>query len=402
MARLPGPPFGGAAMLGSIARRPHAAAQELQRTYGDVVQVGAGPSKYVFLFGPDANRLVLNERPEAFLWGPALRALLPVDGPTALVLSDGDDHKRRRRIVQPAFAQRRIESYVPGMVEEVDRAIDAMRPGEVLDLHATFRLVIRRMVVRALFGDSFRARADELGEVLEPAMAFADRLPQLQLTWLPAGRRAVAARAAADRIVDEEAARADPEGVLGVLVESDLSPQEIRDQVVSLIAAGYDTTSAAIAWALYELLRNDRWHADQDLDAVIKEAQRLWPGAAVSARRSIEPVTFQGHEIPAGSNVLYSPWVTHRLPSVWERPDEFVPERWTDGSAPEDPYAYVPFGGGYRRCIGFGLAVTEMRVLLERLLARTSFSLRSSDIQPGGVSALRPMGGVWAEVVSRA
>lgn len=400
MPRLPGPPLWGVTWAPRLFRSPHTSAQALHREFGEVVATGLGPLRFVFLFGPDANRLLLSERTEAFLWGPALRALLPVDGPTALVLSDGDDHKRRRRIVQPAFAQRRIEAYVPGMVDEVDRAIDDLPVGEVIDLYATFRLVVRRMVVRALFGDSFRARADELGEVLEPAMSFADRMPQAQQPWLPAARRARAARAAADRIVDEEAARPDPEGVLGVLVASDLSQQEIRDQVVSLIAAGYDTTSAAVAWALYALLRHDRWTADQDLDAVIKETQRLWPGAAVSARQSVEPVTFRGHEIPAGTLVLYSPWVTHRMPSLWDRPDEFVPERWE--REPDDPYAYVPFGGGYRRCIGFGLATTEIRVILDRLLERVRFDLKTETPEPGGVSALRPLGGVWAEVVSRA
>jgi len=400
MARLPGPPLWGAALAPRMLRAPHTTAQELHRRHGDVVAIGLGPSRYVFLLGPDANRLILSDRTDAFLWGPALRALEPVDGPTALVLSDGEDHRRRRRLVQPAFASRRIETYEKGMEEEVDRAIDDLVVGSVIDVHATFRRVVRRIVVRALFGDSFRERADELGDVLEPAMAFADRIPQLQLPWLPAGRRARAARAAADRIVDEEAARPDPGGVLAVLVASDLSSQEVRDQVVSLIAAGYDTTSAAVAWAVYELLRNERWAPGQDLDHVVKETQRLWPGAAVSARRSVAPVSFRGHEIPAGTTVLYSPWVTHRMPELWDRPDEFVPERWEQ--EPADPYAYVPFGGGYRRCIGFGLATTELKVVLGRLLERTAFRLRSHDVRPGGVSALRPTGGVWVEVVRRA
>ena len=388
MAGLPGPPLGGAALAPRMLREPHTTAQELHRRYGDVVAIGFGPSRYVFLFGPDANRLILSERPDAFLWGPALKALEPVDGPTALVLSDGDDHRRRRRLVQPAFASRRIETYEKGMEEEIDRAIDDLVVGSVVDVHATFRRVVRRIVVRALFGDSFRDRADELGDVLEPAMAFADRIPQLQLPWLPAGRRARAARAAADRIVDEEAARPDPQGILAVLVESDLSRQEVRDQVVSLIAAGYDTTSAAVAWAIYELLRNERWTPDQDLDHVVKETQRLWPGAAVSGRQSVAPVELRGHEIPAGTMVLYSPWVTHRMPSLWERPDEFVPERWE--REPADPYAYVPFGGGYRRCIGFQMAVYEIKIAVARMVRAVDASVAPEQPRPKGLGAMYP------------
>jgi cytochrome P450 len=405
-----------------MLRRPHLALADLQRRYGDVVAFGAGPFRYVCLFGADANRLLLADRPELFLWGPALRTLIPVDGPTALVVTDGEEHRTRRRLVQPAFATRRIDAYVPGMVDEVDRTIDGLPVGGTVELYATLRRTVRRIVVRALFGDSFRERADELGDVLEPALRFVDRAPQLQLAFAPAAARARRSRAAAARIVDEEAAKPDAAGVLAVLVDSGLSQEEIRDQVVSLIAAGYDTASAAVTWVLYELLRDPtRWAAARDgvvgrlrdapptaddlqalphLDAVVHEAQRLWPAAPFSGRHAVEPFTFQGHEIPARTMVIYSPWVTHRLPSLWDRPDEFLPERWLGSEPPA--YAYVPFGGGHRRCIGFGLALTEIKVAVVRLLQRASLRLRSTDVEAGGVSALRPVGGLAVDVVRRA
>src|SRR4051794_14883953 len=138
----------------------------LYERYGDVVVFGVRPFKFVALFGPDANRYILADHPENFRWREALKALIPIDGDTALVVSDGPEHKRRRRLVQPAFSVANINGYARVMVDEADAGLASWTPGRTLDAFTELRTVIRRIAVRSLFGDTLRARADELGDAL--------------------------------------------------------------------------------------------------------------------------------------------------------------------------------------------------------------------------------------------
>lgn len=429
MARLPGPgPLRLAQLMGTAARRPQEAAWKLYQAYGPVVRLGYGPLRYIYLFGRDANELILSQRPDDFTWREALRSLEPVDGPTALVLSDGEEHRRRRRLVQPSFATRRIDGAVPIVVEEIDRTIDALQAGDVVDIYTLYRRTVRRIVVRVLFGEALAGQADALGDALEPAIRFVDRPPQLQVRGAPGSSAARRARRAADVIVDAEIARRRRAGqlgadVLGVLMDTELRDAELRDQVVSLVAAGYDTTSAAVAWTALELLRHPAaWDGvaaevrarlgegamrpdAEDLRALpyvgasVNEALRLWPPAAISGRRATTGFTFAGHDIAAGSIVLFSPYVTHRLPELWGPDAEtFRPDRWLEQEPP--PFAFIPFGGAYRRCLGFALALVELQVAVIRLVQRTSLSLLepAREVRGRGLSALRPDGGVPVRV----
>lgn len=420
-----------------LQRRPWDTLTWLHDRFGPVCAFGVRPFRFVALFGVDANKLILADRTDAFRWREAMRVLEPVDGPTALVLSDGDEHKRRRRLVQPAFHMRRINGYVSLMVSEVDRTLDGWAVGRTLDAFPELRRSVRRITIRSLFGDDLRSRADEIGDVLEPALEFVN-LPltkqiRLDLPWTRF-HRCKRARRQADAIVNAELARRraaaapdDGDDILSMLLSSrdedggpGLSDDEIRDQVVSLIAAGYDTTSSALAWAVRTLCTEpDVWakaKAEVDellgeraptaegvasmhyLDGVVHETLRLWPPGLVSGRKSVEPVSFAGHTIPAGSMVLYSPWVTHRMPSLWDDPDTFKPERWETEPV---PYSFVPFGGGYRRCIGFAFATLELKVALARLLQRVELEALPADATPAGLAALHPRGGVPVRVVAQ-
>lgn len=365
------------------------------------------------LFGADANELILGERNDAFLWGPATKTLVPVDGPTALVVTDGEEHKRRRRLVQPAFATRRIDRSIDVMLEEVDRVVDGLVVGDTIDIYAAYRAAVRRIVARVLFGDAPGSLADELGTVLEPALRFVERPPQLTGPGTPGRGPARRARAAADRIVDQELARrrtGDPgTDILGALLETDLTDAEIRDQTVSLIAAGYATTSGAVAFAILELLRNPaewgRVHDEVDgmaearggsrVAAVVNETLRLWP-PPLAGRYATEPVSFRGHDIPAGSTITFSPYVTHRDPEHWgPDADAFRPSRWLDDPEPA-PFTFVPFGGAYRKCIGFGIAIAEMQVVVTRLVQRTALRLVEPDrrVLGAGIASMYPERGV--------
>jgi cytochrome P450 len=203
------------------------------------------------------------------------------------------------------------------------------------------------------------------------------------------------------------------------LVASDLSDTEIRDQTVGLIAAGFETTSAAMTWTVRALLTNegtwDRAKAEADevlddgaptaedlpkltyLTGVVQESLRLWPPAPLSVRVPAEDFTFAGKRVKAGQQVLYSPYVTHRLDEVWPDADRFVPERWR--TAKPAPHEYLPFGGGPHRCVGATLATTELTVMLARLLARVRIELSPGRTIASGITTMRPRGGLPARVV---
>jgi hypothetical protein len=433
MSRLPGPPLWQQGLSGLRMRRdPLGELIRLHEQYGPVIATGAGPLKYVWLIGPDAHReLFVNI--ERFTWREVTKPILVVDGETAVVLSDGEDHERRRRIVQPAFNIRRIERHIPLMVEEARRTLSRWTTGASLNGYYELRRCIRRIVMRALFGDRFSERADELGDRLQPALDFVDRpMPQIKAgrPW----RRARAARRGTDDLVFAEIATRRREGVgegsdvlSWLLAASDpegdggrLTDQEVRDQVVSLIAAGYETTSAAVGWTLWAALANpgvwerlraevgdeaitpDRLRAMTYLDGVVSESLRLWPPGAVAGRHLLEPIDAAGVCIPAGVIALYSPYVTQRLPEFWPDPLAFRPERWdkADPSYVEPvPLSYVPFGAGPRRCLGFAFALTEIKVLVAETVRMVDLELLARDEpQHESVTSMRPKGGVQVRV----
>jgi cytochrome P450 len=435
---LPGPrsPFAHLKVGVGMLRAPAETIRALHQRYGEVAAFGYRPYRYVALFGPEANRYVLADNSENFRWREALKSLIPVDGDTALVVTDGEEHRRRRRLVQPAFATSRINSYLDVMVDEADRALDTWVPGRRLDAYAELQQAILRIAVRTLFGDTLGERAGELGAALSAAIEFVN-LPismqvKIDLPWTR-WHRAKAARDRADAIVNAEIARrrargetSDSGDVLDRLLAttddeggSGLTDVELRDQVVSLVAAGFDTTSGTAGWAVRELLVNpEAWkraaaevaavvggdrlttghHQRMPyLDAVVHETLRLWPAGFVSARKAVDDFEFAGHRIPGGSMVLYSPYATQRMPEHWPEPDRFLPERWLDGEPA--PYTFVPFGGGYRRCIGFAFATQELKALLVQLLRRIELTYDGpAEVVPEGNAAMHPKGGVPVRV----
>ncbi|GLZ34060.1 putative cytochrome P450 139 [Lentzea sp. NBRC 105346] len=397
----------------------------LHRRFGPVVRLGP----YTYLLGPEANRFVFANA-QLFRVEEAFQALVPVDGPTSLIVSDGEDHRRRRRLVQPALHHRQIAGYVKVMADNADATIDAWRPGQVVDVYQEFRAAIRRSTIQSLFGRRLAGDAEFFGTELQALLDLIDRNPPV-VAWLrrlrtPTWRRAMAARARVDARIYAEIARvragegdAD-DNVLSTLVHGRdedgcaLSDLEIRDQAVTLIAAGYETTSAAMAWAVFSLLRHrtvwDRAKAEVDaagedlkrlpyLTSVVNETLRLYPPAVVSARTAAQDFEFAGRRIKQGTFLLYSPYVTHRLPDVWPDPLRFDPDRWSRKPAPHE---FLPFGGGPHRCVGATLATTELTVMLARLLARAELKLVPQRVTPTSVAAMRPKYGVLAEVTRSA
>lgn len=417
--------------LATVNFAPAEVLLRLRRRGATVLQL-PGRSPFAYLLGPEANAFIFGHD-ELFSAREAFASLIPVDGPTALIVSDGEDHRRRRALVRPALHHRQIEDYVSSMAASADEVLDRVRPGEELDAYALFRSAIRRSTVRALFGEQMGQHAQELGFHLQPLLDLIDRPPQAVTVHTrlrtPTYRRAVAARERLDAFVDARVAqvRADPgaaeTAVLPTLVHGrdetggGLSDQEVRDQVVSLIAAGYETTSGAMAWLLYGLAGRPELLADvraEVLDvsgeappsaadlrdmpllaACVSETLRLYPPAAVSARYAVQGFELAGRRVRPGTLIAYSPYVTHRDPDVYAQPRAFRPERWTDG-AKRPPSEYLPFGGGVHRCIGSTMATTELAVLLARLLARGSYAVPVQRVRATSYPAMRPSGGLRA------
>jgi cytochrome P450 len=407
------------------------------RRRGPVLNAGIGRHGQVYLLGPEANKFVFANA-DAFSWRETFENLAPVDGPTALIVSDGEDHRRRRSVVAPGLRHSQIRDYVPAMVSNVDAMIDAWQTGQRLDIYQEFRSAVRRSTAESLFGSRMAAHAEFLGEQLQPLLQLTHRPPQVMRLQRrfnsPGWRRAMDARRRIDDLMDAEIAdaRARPrpdDHMLTMLLNGGseegrtLGDNEIRDQIVSMITAGYETTSAALAWAAYTLLTlPGAWDAAaaevertlggrspgaQDLpsltylNGVVHETLRLYSPGVISARRVMRDVQFDGRRIRAGRMIVFSAYVTHREAEIWPAPNEFRPQRW-DPAAPEyrkpAPHEFIPFSGGLHRCIGAVMAITEMTVMLARLVARTELRLPAQRIRAANFAALRPKPGLAVEV----
>ncbi|MGZ4510029.1 MAG: cytochrome P450, partial [Mycobacterium sp.] len=379
--------------------RPGEVLLALCRRVGPVINSGVGRHGFTYLFGPEANKFVFANA-DAFSWRETFQNLALADGPTALIVSDGDDHRRRRSVVAPGLGHRQVQDYVQNMVSAIDTVIDGWRPGQRLDIYQQCRSAVRRSTVESLFGPRLAVHSDLMGEQLQPLLELVEQPPQVvrlqERVNGPGWRRAVAARRRIDDLIDTviAEARADPrpeDHMLSMLINGrgdedyTLSDNEIRDQVISLIAAGYETTSGALAWAIFTLLSlPGAWDTAASevrrvlggrppaaanlaaltyLNGVVHETLRLYPPGAISARKVIRDLSFEGRTIRAGRLLVFSPYVTHRLPEVWPEPTEFRPQRWDPGAAgyrKPAPHEFIPFSGGLHRCIGSVVGITEL------------------------------------------
>jgi cytochrome P450 len=428
----------------ALVSEPCKPLDELSAEFGPTFEIGLGPVRLVVVGDPAHARELLSTDQDAFRWGRVTRNLAMVVGRTSIIVSDGAEHRRRRSLVQPGFARRRLDSWIPLVVAETDRILDetiasgnrASTGTVAVDLYQFTRVLVRRIVVRVLFGSDLGSRADEIGELLEPAMSYASQPLMRQLPHpLPFGsrERARAARRAVDGLIDEELARCrahrDPDAtdLLSALVDAEdgLTDAEVRDQVVTLIAAGYDTTTAAITWLLacavtttgvWSDLRSeavatldaDAANVDASAfaalhlsEAVMREALRLHPPGVISPREVTRSLTIGPYDVRRGTLIMYSPYLLGRDRRSWDRPLEFRPQRFEGravSDARNDP-AWAPFGRGTRSCIGFALAQMEMTLIPARLAQRLDIDLVNAEIpQPCGIVVSRPSGGLPATV----
>ena len=387
---------------------------------GELVFISDPPS-LKRLFGADRRNTI----------APGRNVVLrPILGDQSLLLQEGDEHLRRRKLMLPPFHGERMRAYESVMAQATDREIDSWLVRSEFKLHPRMQAITLEVILSAVFGVEEGTRRDALRTNLIGILA-TTRSPAAigvsidRMRRLPRYRRVTEMLAEADRILFEEIAdrRSDPdlearEDILSMLVAarfedgSEMSDAELRDQLMTLLMAGHETTATGLAWA-FDLL----FHAPDKLerlreevvggggsgylDAVIKETLRIRPVVPFVGRELREEAELGGYELPAGTVVMPAIYLAHTRPDVYPHPYEFRPERFLE-DGPET-YGWIPFGGGTRRCIGAAFAELEMRVVLSTILRRAT--LRPASERPEKMVrrnvTLSPRGGTPAVLVDR-
>jgi cytochrome P450 len=377
--------------------RPISFLEACRRRHGDVFSVRflGFQTPLVMLSDPDAIRALYGNAEHGLPPGRTL-ALLPILGSRSLLLLEGREHLARRRLMLPPFHGERMRAYEATVREVFAREADSWPQRETFVLHPRMQRATLEVILRAVFGVDDAGRrerlADRLGRLLadtaSAGLQFGVLLSRRLGTPDPLARLD-AQRREIDALLDAEIAarRADPrEDILSLLVAArfeggeSMDDAEIRDQLMTLLLAGHETTATGLAWTFDLLIRNpavlDRLTAAVDqgdgtyVRAVVTESLRLRPVVPLAGRRLAEPMRVDGHVLPPGTDVTPAIWLAHTRPDRYQEPYAFRPERFLDGAP--STYAWVPFGGGVRRCIGAAFAEMEMRVALEEIVRRRS------------------------------
>ncbi|MEA2312155.1 MAG: hypothetical protein QOE28_2123 [Solirubrobacteraceae bacterium] len=363
----------------AVIRDPLHLLLDAYERFGPVFSLRVLHVRNVFLLGPEANHFVLVSGAQHFRWRDGgFGDLIPLLG-DGLLTVDGEFHHRHRRIVLPAFHSQRVAGYRAAMEEEIAGALEGWRHGETVDVYRWARELALRVAMRALFGfdpDARPAGAADPARDFERALSFYGEDYWLQVLRGPRTpyARLIAARRRLDALIHAEIGRrrasgARGEDVLSLLLDAtdeeggQLDDGQVRDEVMTLLFAGHDTTTATVSFLFWELAERED-AAELDLDLALDETLRLYPPAWIGPRRSVSEFTLHGHTVAAGVPVNYCSWASHRLPDVWEEPDAFRPERFTAERRARIPRgAYVPFGGGSRICLGMRFGQLEIKLI---------------------------------------
>lgn len=383
--------------------------------YGDIIHYKTGNRHQYMTANPDMIREVLVRQSHIFIKGADYTnektGLARFMG-KGLVTSNGDYWKRQRRLVQPAFHTQRIAAYADTMVDYTLERMSSWRDGQALDVDQEMMQLTLMIVGRTLFDADASTTANQVKkavEVVQKASNTANLLP----AWAPTPLRIRSRRAKAvlDRIVygfinQRRATGEDRGDLLSMLLLSEdedgerMTDEQVRDEAVTLFLAGHETTANALNWTFWLLARNPtaeaRLHQELDsalqgkrptlpdlkrlpyTDMVIKESMRLMPPVWSIGRVNREATKVLGYDFPEWSGIQICIYCAHRHPDIWERPNDFLPERWADESIDQIPkYAYLPFGGGPRVCIGNSFATMEANLLLATMAQR--YRLRLID-----------------------
>jgi cytochrome P450 len=419
-------------------RRPFDFLEESHAAFGDAftLRLTVFPRPVVILSHPDAVKDVFALGPEDAQAGKANGILKPFLGEHSVLMLDGAEHLRQRKMLLPAFHGERMGAYGRSMLDLAHETIDRMPVGERFAVHAPMQGITLEVILRTVFGIADGPRFAELATILKKGLAVAAwpglLFPVMQhdLGPLSPWGRFVRLSRRASEILRAEIHRGRAQGTAGradalamILDAKDeagqpLSEDEVHDQLLTLLVAGHETTATALAWTLRWVLpdaqlvarlREEIATADGDpvriarlelLDATVKEALRLQPVVPIVGRYIDRPMTIGGHDVPAGVMLAPAIYLVHRRPSLYPEPKRFRPERFLDFRPA--PWELLPFGGGLRRCIGAAFAIYEMKMVLAALLPRVDMRLDVIDPRPVRRSiTLAPAGGLPVVVTAK-
>ena len=407
----PGPRMPATLQALGWALRPTALLRRGHERFGDIYTMrinGRGGIPYVFVSDPDAVKAIVTGDREALRAGAARGFDLfePVFGPTSILLLDGEAHLRQRKLMLPAFHGERMTGYRDLITEVTERQMANWPSGTPFELQSEFQDITLEVILRAVFGFDAGPQMEEARKQIQRWL----ELLASPISMVPAFRKfmhpgrpwspAKFIRDAVDKplyaLIAER--RADPasaerDDVLSMLIQArdengePMTDQELRDELITLLLAGHETTATAMAWAVELLLTNpdtlaalraDLPNGDEYLDAVIHETMRLRPPLPLFDRMVCEPIEVMGYRIPAGTVMACNIVGVHRRPDLYPDPLAFRPERFLE--SPPETYGWLPFGGGVRRCLGAAFALYEMRIVLRMIAERTS--IEGSGVDP--------------------
>ena len=420
---------------------------ELARTYGDLVRFPFGPFQVYLVSHPDYVHQVYVEQASKFHKTRLFKQVLKPSVGNGLLTSDGEFWRRQRRMVQPAFHSKRVESYSGVMVDYTLRMLDGWAAGQEREIHHDMMRLTMAIVGKTLFDADVSGEADRIGQAITTGIEIDNRKFNRLVQWpgwapTPDNRKSKQALKVIDDTImgfirerrasgeDKAGTRGDLLSMLLLAADEDgagggMTDKQARDEAFTLFAAGHETTANALAWTWYLLSQypqvEARLHEEldaalggrppavQDLarlpytDWIVKESLRLYPPAWTTTREPQEDVVIGGYPIPKGSTIFLSQWVSHRDPRTFDQPERFVPERWADGFEKQLPKgAYFPFAMGPRICIGNTFALMEARLVLAAMAQRYRLELLPGQtIAPQPLITLRPRDGIRMRVVGR-
>ncbi|MEM7116239.1 MAG: cytochrome P450 [Chloroflexota bacterium] len=449
---VPGPK--GSFVIGSVrdfAQAPPDFLLEMAQTYGPIAKFQLLNQTIFLVSEPEYIRDVLIKQRDNFPKGPLDRQILGKFLGNGLVTSDGDFHKRQRRLVQPAFHMKRIRGYAETIVDLTDRMLSRWEDGTIYDMGEEMMEVTMLIVSKSLFDanvDDLHENTHRIGKAIEDlqrvsnadyrrGFSFPDWLPLKGNRERKAGVQVL--NETLDKIIAERrqarenGSFVDNGDLLSMLLLAQdedgghMTDRQVRDEAVTLFAAGHETTSNALTWTWYLLAQHPeveaRLHEEVDrvldgrlptltdlpnlpyTEMIVKESMRLYPPVwTLNGRYALNDTEIDGYAIPKGSLIFISPWVMHRLPQYFPNPEVFDPERFAPEREKEMPrYTYLPFGAGPRVCIGKSFAMMEAHLILATMAQRFRFNIAPNQtIEPNPLITLSPKEGLKMEAVARA
>jgi len=427
---VPDPQSGLAALRAMLRERhPLAAMQVFHAALGDIFRINLPGFKPVVMVGPGPAHFVLVEGREGLRWrnenDPVTHLLRH-----GVLVEDGEPHDRLRRMMSPPLHKQMLAGYVAAMVRGADQGMSAWQDGGIYDMLPEMRKVALLILMDTLYSVDFAPHIRPLWNAILGDIRYIS--PGLWMLWpgVPRlGYRRAIRRLDAYlfHIIEERRAllaQADmePQDLLGLLITGGLNDDMIRDQLLTMLIAGHDTSTALLAWSLFLLGSHPdalaRVQAEVDLvlgcdvpdierlghleylNAVMREALRLYPPIHLGSRVAAVDLEYGGYTIPAGERVIYSIYLSQRHPDYWPDPDLFIPERHLEGDR-SVPYSWLAFGGGPRNCIGAAYGQVEVKAVLARMLQKFHVRLVEKHVHPHMGATLEPRPGVRMGVQQR-